>query len=98
MAQALSDTDWQLQARARLQRSAGRLRGVLQAAGLTLAGGSALFLTVRTDYPRLLADQLAEQGVLVRVFEQPGMSRFGLAADESQWRKLEMALTGKTCD
>lgn len=98
MAQALSDTDWQLQARARLHRSAKRLREVLQAAGLTLAGGSALFLTVRADHPQLLADQLAEQGVLVRAFEQPGMLRFGLAAGENQWRMLEMALTGKTCE
>lgn len=98
MAQALADADWQLLARARLQRSAGRLRGVLHAAGLTLAGGSALFLTVRTDHPQLLADQLAEQGVLVRAFEQPGMLRFGLATGENQWRMLGMALTGKTCE
>ncbi|MGO1658669.1 MAG: threonine-phosphate decarboxylase CobD [Marinobacter sp.] len=92
MAQALSDTDWQLQARAHLQQSAARLREVLQTAGLSLAGGSVLFQTVRTDRPQVLADQLAEQAVWVRVFERPGMLRFGLVAEEWQWRKLEMAL------
>jgi len=98
MAQALSDTAWQRQARTRLQHDAGRLRKVLQSAGHAVAGGSALFQTVPSDSPQSLADQLAAQGVLVRAFEHPGMLRFGLAANEGQWRRLEMALAGKTCD
>ncbi|MDN6319647.1 MAG: threonine-phosphate decarboxylase CobD [Marinobacter sp.] len=98
MAQALSDKGWQLHARVRLRQSASRLREVLEVAGFELLGGSALFQTVRADNPQALADQLAEQGVLVRVFEQPGMLRFGLAADGSQWRRLEGALAEKTCD
>lgn len=97
VAQALADADWQHHARTRLQQSASRLREILHAAGLALVGGSALFQTVRADSPQVLADQLAEHGVLVRVFEQPGMLRFGLAEDETQWRKLEMALVKKTC-
>tara|TARA_R110000822_G_scaffold97652_4_gene221488 strand:- start:12667 stop:13689 length:1023 start_codon:yes stop_codon:yes gene_type:complete len=97
MAQALTDTDWQFQSRDGLQRSADRLREVLQAAGLTYTGGSPLFQTVRTDNPQFLADQLAAQAVLVRVFEQSGMLRFGLAGNESQWRRLEAALATSIC-
>lgn len=92
MAQALADTDWQHQARTRVQQSASRLREILNAAGLELVGGSALFQTVRTDKPQVLAGQLAERGVLVRVFDQPGMLRFGLGGNESQWCKLQLAL------
>lgn len=92
MAQALMDTAWHEQTRIRLQRDTQRLANVLQAAGLTLMGGTVLFQTVRLDAPALLADQLAAQGVLVRSFTQPGMLRLGLAADEQQWQRLEMAL------
>ncbi len=68
---------------------------LLQAAGLSLLGGTVLFQTVRMDTPTLLAEHLAAQGVLVRAFEQPGMLRFGLPADEQQWQRLEMALIAK---
>ncbi|KKM85139.1 hypothetical protein LCGC14_1292020 [marine sediment metagenome] len=98
MAQALTDTAWQLNTCMSLQHSAGRLRETLQAAGLTLIGGSALFQTVRVDNPQALADHLAARAVLVRVFEQPGMLRFGLCADECQWRRLGIALAGKSSD
>ena len=94
MAQALADMDWQQKARARVQAGSQRLSGILHSVGLSLMGGSALFYTVRTGAPELLADCLATQGVLVRTFEQPGMLRFGLGADESQWRRLEKVLAG----
>lgn len=95
MAQALLDTEWQAQTRTRLQRDSRRLADLLQAAGLSLLGGTALFQTVTTDTPTVLAERLAAQGVLVRAFEQPGMLRFGLPADEQQWQRLEMALLAK---
>jgi cobalamin biosynthetic protein CobC len=98
MAQALLDINWQQQACARLQNSARRLRGILHSAGLNPMGGSALFHTVRTEAPTLLADCLAAQGVLVRVFEQPGMVRFGLASDENEWCRLDKALAGAVGD
>lgn len=94
MAHALLDTHWQAQACTRLQHDSQRLATLLQAAGLTLMGGTALFQTARVDAPLVLADQLAAQGVLVRAFEQPGMLRFGLAADERQWQRLERVLIG----
>ncbi len=98
MAHALLDTQWQAQTRVRLQRDAQRLADILQAAGLTLLGGTALFQTVKTDAPVILAERLAAQGVLVRVFQQPDMLRFGLAADEQQWQQLETALIAKIAD
>ncbi|MDY0205700.1 MAG: threonine-phosphate decarboxylase CobD [Pseudomonas sp.] len=98
MAQALLDTTWQEQTRIRLQRDTQRLAAILQAAGLSLLGGTVLFQTVRTDAPIELAEQLAAQGILVRIFEQPGMLRFGLAADEQQWQRLETALLTQTRD
>jgi cobalamin biosynthetic protein CobC len=98
MAQALSDISWQQSTRVRLQASAQRLRRVLDSAGLAPVGGSPLFHTVRMDTPTLFADSLARQGVLVRVFEKPGMVRFGLAPDEAQWCRLEKALAGALRD
>lgn len=92
MAQALLDTEWQEQTRIRLQRDTQRLADILQAAGLRLLSGTVLFQTVRIHAPTALAEYLAAQGILVRTFEQPGMLRFGLAADQQQWQRLEMAL------
>ena len=92
MAQALQDQGWQAQTRARLQRDSRRLANILQSAGLTQLGGTALFQSVRVDTAAQLAEQLATQGILVRSFTQPGMLRFGLAADESQWHRLQTAL------
>lgn len=92
MVQALQDSAWQTQTRLRLQHESQRLADILEAAGLTLLGGTLLFQTVRTDAPIKLAEHLAAQGILVRVFEQPGMLRFGLAANEQQWQRLESAL------
>lgn len=92
MAQALLDTEWQEQTRIRLQRDTQRLADILQAAGLRLLSGTVLFQTVRIHAPIALAEYLSAQGILVRTFEQPGMLRFGLAADQQQWQRLEMAL------
>ena len=98
MAQALLDSNWQQNACVRLQCGAQRLRAIVHSAGLSPVGGSTLFHTVRTDAPTLLADRLGAQAVLVRVFEQSGMVRFGLAPNESQWRRLETALADVFCD
>lgn len=98
MAQALLDTEWQEQTRIRLQHDSQRLANLLQTAGLTLMGGTVLFQTARLEAPTLLADRLAAQGILVRRFEQPGMLRFGLAADEQQWQRLDRALLAQTGD
>ena len=92
MAQALQDHAWHRQTRLRLQHDTQRLAHILQTAGLKSLGGTVLFQTIQTDTPIELAEQLAAQGILVRTFEQPGMLRFGLAADEQQWQRLVEAL------
>ncbi|HHX06052.1 MAG TPA: aminotransferase class I/II-fold pyridoxal phosphate-dependent enzyme, partial [Pseudomonas sp.] len=98
MAQALQDLDWQAQTRARLQRDSQHLANILTTAGLSPLGGTALFQSVRLDTAAQLADQLAAQGVLVRSFAEPGMLRFGLAADEQQWQRLQSALPAQFGD
>ena len=98
MAQALQDLDWQAQTRARLLADSQRLAHILQSAGLSPLGGTALFQSVRLDTAAQLADQLAAQGVLVRAFAEPGMLRFGLAADEQQWQRLQSALPAQLGD
>lgn len=92
MAQALQDSAWHKQNCLRLQQDTQRLAHILQTAGLKSLGGTVLFQTVQTDTPLELAEQLAAQGILVRIFEQPGMLRFGLAANEQQWQRLVVAL------
>lgn len=98
MAAALMDSSWQQQTRVRLQRDSQRLAELLQAAGLRVLGGTALFQTISMDNPQLLADRLAAQGLLVRCFTTPGMLRFGLAADEQQWQRLAQALQASNAD
>lgn len=92
MGQALLDSEWQRTANYRLKASSQKLRDILHSFGLNLIGGSTLFQTICTGAPDRLADCLAAQGILVRVFEYPGMVRLGLAADESGWSRLDRAL------
>ncbi len=92
MAQALLDSEWQQATNVRLRVSSQKLSDMLRSFELNSSGGSTLFQTVCTDAPELLADCLAAQGILVRVFEQPGMVRLGLAADECEWSRLKSAL------
>ena len=90
--QALADTDWQAETRARLRRGRERLAGLLAASGLGIAGGTDLFqLAVAADAVGL-HEALARQGVWTRIFaDQPGRVRFGLPADD-QFDRLAAAL------
>ena len=92
MQQALMDTDWQRATATRLKADSDRLFGMLSEAGLTPRGGTPLFVYCAHDNPRSLADILAEQAVLVRVFDNPPALRFGLPGRESEWQHLERAL------
>lgn len=92
MARALADTAWQAMMARRLQDDSKRLRALLGAYGLTPAGGSLLFQYV--PHPRALglAEQLAQEAILVRYFSQPAALRFGLPGTASDWQRLERAL------
>ncbi|PAU82339.1 threonine-phosphate decarboxylase [Halovibrio salipaludis] len=92
MQRALADTGWQKAAAERLRADSDRLAGMLRAAGLAPQGGTPLFMYCPHDNARRVADALAEQAVLVRVFESPPALRFGLPGPEAEWQHLENAL------
>ncbi|MGM0450218.1 MAG: threonine-phosphate decarboxylase CobD [Pseudomonadota bacterium] len=92
MQRALADTEWQQATAESLRADSQRLAGILQEAGLTPKGGTALFMYCPHDHPQRVADILAQQAVLVRVFDAPPALRFGLPGPESEWRHLEEAL------
>jgi len=89
---ALEDRLWQSGARAALQSASQRLARLLSEYGLNPSGGSSLFQWVQGRRAEMLADMLAQRGILVRRFEQPAALRFGLPGSESQWQRLAAAL------
>jgi cobalamin biosynthesis protein CobC len=88
---ALSDRAWQEATRARLADGAAQLAALLSSRGFQ-PQGTALFQRVLTPHAELLAERLAEQGVLVRRFTEPAALRFGLPANESGLTRLAAAL------
>lgn len=97
--QALSDTRWIADTRARLKDSAVRLEAILGAAGLVPVGGTDLFRLARV--PRVarvpqassVFAALAQAGILVRRFDDHGdWLRFGLPGAPGQWSRFEKAL------
>jgi cobalamin biosynthetic protein CobC len=90
---ALRDTAWQRASRESLPQAAIRLAELLGAHGLSPTGGSSLFQWVRCDNAAIVHEQLARQGILTRLFEQPASLRFGLPRDAAQWARLAAALS-----
>jgi len=91
---ALSDTAWIASNKILLQKAAIRLEDLL--IKYILAGypqrtltGTVLFKTIFMADAELLFEQLAEQGVLVRLLDNKQGLRFGLPGDEQQWQRLE---------
>jgi len=89
--QALNDSHWQQQTRRKLPRQIDRLTALLQQAGLTVSGGTDLFVYCQTPEAAIIHEILAQRGILVRRFEQPAALRFGLPP-ESGWKKLQEAM------
>lgn len=92
MQQALLDADWQRATATHLNADSERLRGMLAGAGLAPRGRTPLFVYCPHADPRSLANALAEQAILVRVFDDPPALRFGLPGTEAEWQHLERAL------
>ncbi len=93
---ALADRDWQAGMRQQLPQQAGRLRDLLQAAGLEPAGGTALFCFVLHAEAADIQAALAALGILVRLFPadasgRPGL-RFGLPGTGTDWQRLAAGL------
>ena len=89
---ALQDRSWQQQMVNQLPRESERLRQLLVSAGLTHGGGTALFQWMMVADAEGVFDQLAQQGILVRRFDQPKAIRLGLPASEGEWEQLSKAL------
>jgi cobalamin biosynthesis protein CobC len=92
-ARALADTAWVERTRARLDKSAQRLDGLLVDLALPIVGGTSLFRLVQTPAANALFQHLGEAGIWVRAFaEQPKWLRFGLPGNEAAWARLKAAL------
>lgn len=89
---ALRDRVWQSETRRRLRADAAKLADLLRGCGLAPTGGCGLFQWTVTTHAARVHELLAHRGILCRVFDSPGSLRFGLPADEEQWRRLETAL------
>ena len=88
----LRDTAWQDTARKALPLAAQRLADLLRASGLAPNGGCALFQWVCCEDAASVHEQLAQQGILTRLFDTPSSLRFGLPRDEMLWARLTQAL------
>jgi cobalamin biosynthesis protein CobC len=90
---ALDDAAWLQAAATRLAKDQARLDALLTAAGFTMLGGTTLFRLGEHGDARRIIDRLGQQGIHVRAFgHQPAWLRFGLPANEEEFRRLATAL------
>jgi cobalamin biosynthetic protein CobC len=90
---ALDDAAWLQAAATRLAKDQARLDALLIAAGFTVLGGTTLFRLGEHAEARRMIDLLGRQGIHVRAFgHQPAWLRFGLPANEEEFRRLATAL------
>ncbi len=91
---ALADVAWQTDMREKLAADSRRLARLL--APLGAVRHAALFCTVSSGDQSLpvaaIAEHFARCGILVRLFDQAGLLRFGLPGLEGEWRRLETAV------
>ena len=92
-AAALADRSWQEAARRRLNADSARLAALLDRHGLAGGGGTALFQWRPLPDAAAVHARLAEQAILTRLFETPAGLRFGLPGPETEWARLEAALS-----
>lgn len=90
---AYQDGHWQDKQRMRLRGAVVRLDGLLNGAGLKVAGGTTLFRLTIHDKSSEIFEYLGQSGILVRPFEGDDQQlRFGLPANEEAWNRLTDAL------
>lgn len=90
---ALEDRLWQQEMRGRLMGDSERLCRVLESVNLTPDGGTMLFQWAKTPQAAAVANQMAKQGILIRLFDDPSSLRFGLPANKGEWEQLQQALS-----
>jgi cobalamin biosynthetic protein CobC len=93
--EALADSPWQEAVRQRLPENARQLADLLTAAGLTPAGGCALFQWCPGVKAARRQEALARQGILTRRFADPPGLRLGLPGSVSASERLATALLAK---
>jgi len=89
---ALADTVWAESHRARLREAANALDAVLEAGGLRILGGKALFRLAASTGAGELFSHLASEGILTRPFQDRSALRFGLPRDEEEMSRIRQAL------
>lgn len=90
---ALDDAAWLEAAAQRLAADRAKLDALLVAAGFTLLGGTPLFRLADHPEARRMIDLLGRRGIHVRAFADQATSlRFGLPANEEEFRRLAAAL------
>ncbi|MDQ0327049.1 cobalamin biosynthetic protein CobC [Rhodopseudomonas julia] len=90
---ALADREWQEKTRLRLDTQAHELRALLAAHALQFESQSPLLALIRDDRAAEMHRGLAAHGIWTRIFtDRPGSLRLGLPGDESEFRRLEVAL------
>jgi len=91
---AYADKTWQESMRLQLAQEAQRLDSCFSRAGIAVTGGTSLFRHIAIHNAASLHRHLGEQGVLLRAFsDRPRELRCGLPGDESEWQRLEEALS-----
>ncbi len=91
---ALDDEAWLKAAAKRLAADQEKLDALLLAAGFTILGGTTLFRLGEHPEAMRLVDVLGRQGIHVRAFaDRPTWLRFGLPANEEEFRRLATALS-----
>ncbi len=94
-AKALADGGWIEATHRASAPAAARLDSILTHAGLDIIGGTSLFRLAHARAASELFHYLGCAGILVRMFaEHPAWLRFGLPAQEQDWRRVEIALAG----
>ncbi|WP_017671497.1 aminotransferase class I/II-fold pyridoxal phosphate-dependent enzyme [Blastomonas sp. AAP53] len=91
---AYRDTAWHDAQRLRLTTASQRLADLLTRHGITIVGRTAFFALVSVCHRDRLFVHLAQAGVLTRPFDyEPYWLRIGLPRDESDWARLDKALS-----
>mgnify|MGYP000126035800 CR=1 FL=1 len=91
---AYADTAWIDATRDALARARADLEALLTDAGLTVPGGTDLFVLAEHPDAAALEAHLGRQGILVRAFrDHPAWLRFGLPPDAAARERLRAALS-----
>ena len=89
---ALQDSEWQKETQKKLKQQSLQLTALLSECNLRVDGKTDLFHWVKINNAQKIYHLLAQQGILIRLFNLPSSLRFGLPKNEQQWLHLKNAL------